>query len=84
MISSHPAIYALEAALEKHTADGILDKSCPLDLLAIQVAYLPQLNAALDQIRKEWNKTPVEGCPLSKDNVWAWSESPPETSAGLG
>jgi len=74
MIASHPAIQGISAALEKHAQAGIFDKNCPLDLLAVQVAYLPQLNAALDQVRKEWNRKPLDGSGMSKDAVWTWSE----------
>ena len=74
MVAAHPTISALSAALEKHTADGVFDKSCPLDLLAVQVAYLPQLNAALDEVRRAWNKLPIDGCGFSKVGVWQWSE----------
>jgi hypothetical protein len=76
MVAVHPTISALSAKLDKHTRDGVYDKTCPLDLLAAQVAYLPQLNVALDQIRKEWNRRPIDVCGLSKDGAWSWSESP--------
>lgn len=74
LVRASQPIAALAGALRKHTTDGLLDKHDALDRLAVQVAYLPPLNAALDLVRKEWNKNAVEGCGMTRDAVWALSE----------
>lgn len=75
MLAKHPQMVAISSAIDKFVGDGVLDKSDPLDILALQLTFISQLNAALDAVRKSWNSMPIEESVFTKDQMWTWSES---------